>query len=133
MAVITGLCLLVLALLYLGKSLKHASFQKIHQKIIPHEENIALGIFAYGILGSILAGVFFGENALNSFLLFISNFLMIFLAIPLAYPFLDKRLKIENPVLKEELKNAVTSVSNYGYVMAGITGCVGIVALSTLA
>jgi len=130
MALVTCICLLVLAILYLGESIKHEAFQKFYKKLATFRDIIGYWAFLYGIVGSFLS-VFFAASARHGFLVFITSFLIIFLASPMAYPKLEKFIKGDNPVMKEELQKMVNAANNYGYVMSGIAVILAGVCLST--
>ena len=131
MAFVTSICLLVLAVLYLGESIKHEGFQNFYKKLAAFRDVIGYWTFLYGIVGSFLS-IFFAASARHGFLVFITSFLIIFLASPMAYPKLEKFIKGDNPVLKEELQKMVNAANNYGYVMSGIAVILAGVCLSTL-
>ena len=131
MAFVTGICLLVLAVLYLGESIKQEAFQKFYKKLAAFRGTIGYWAFLYGIVGSFLS-IFFAASTKQGFLVFITSFLIIFLASPMAYPKLQKYIKGDNPVFKEELQKMVDAANNYGYVMSGIAVILAGVCLSTI-
>lgn len=131
MAFVTGICLLVLAVLYLGESIKQEAFQNFYKKLAAFRDTIGYWSFLYGIVGSFLS-IFFAASSKQGFLVFITSFLIIFLASPMAYPKLQKFIKSDNPVFKEELEKMVSAANNYGYVMSGIAVILAGICLSTI-
>lgn len=130
MSLITCSLLLLLALMYMGSGSKNETIRKLHKTFAPYRELIGYWGFLYGIVGSVLSIVFAG-TAMDGFILFATNFLIIFLASPIAYPRLKKHIQSHNDLLDEELEKMVNAANNYGYIMAGIAVILAVLILSS--
>lgn len=131
MSVITSILLLLFAILYIGAGSKHAAIKNLHETFSPHREVIGYWGFLYGIVGTFMS-VIFALSAVSGFLLFITNFMIIFLAWPMAHPRLRECMGTDNDLINEELDKMVASLNSYGYLMAGFAIVLSACAFSTL-